>query len=78
MRAKYLATGKEYAIKILDKGHLLRHDKLKTALAEKNALVRLGTGHPGIVRLSWAFQDEWSLCEHSQRLRQTSQAYVHL
>lgn len=63
LRAKYLATGNDYAIKILDKGHLLRHDKLKTALVEKNALVKLGSGHPGIVRLFWAFHDEWSLCE---------------
>ncbi|KAI9456307.1 kinase-like protein [Russula earlei] len=54
-------TRQEYAIKVLDKGHLKRNNKLSTALAEKNTLVRLGSGHPGIVRLHWAFQDEWSL-----------------
>ena len=62
-RATHLATGQEYAIKILDKGHLKRYNKMETALAEKNTLVRLGSGHPGIVRLHSTFQDEWSLCE---------------
>jgi 3-phosphoinositide dependent protein kinase-1 len=63
-RATHLATGQEYAIKILDKGHLKRYNKMETALAEKNTLVRLGSGHPGIVRLHSTFQDEWSLCEY--------------
>ena len=61
MLAKHRTTQQEYAIKILDKGHLRRNGKLPTALAEKNTLVRLGAGHPGIVRLHWAFQDDWSL-----------------
>lgn len=61
--ATHHATGQEYAIKILDKGHLKRYKKTETAIAEKNTLVRLGSGHPGIVRLHWTFQDEWSLCE---------------
>lgn len=34
---------------------------MATALTEKNALLRLGSGHPGLVRLHFAFQDEWSL-----------------
>ena len=63
MRATHIATGREYAIKVLDKSHLIRNQKMSTALAEKNALVRLGAGHPGIIRLSWTFHDEWSLCE---------------
>ncbi|KAH9938913.1 kinase-like protein [Amylocystis lapponica] len=61
MLAKHRVSQQEYAIKILDKGHLRRNEKLPTALAEKNTLVRLGSGHPGIVRLHWAFQDDWSL-----------------
>jgi serine/threonine protein kinase len=65
MRGIHHSTRQEYAIKVLDKGHLKRNNKLNTALAEKNTLVRLGSGHPGIVRLHWAFQDEWSLCEPS-------------
>src|SRR5947208_2289035 len=63
MHGTHRATRQEYAIKVLDKGHLKRNNKLNTAIAEKNTLVRLGSGHPGIVRLHWAFQDEWSLCE---------------
>jgi len=63
MHGTHRATRQEYAIKVLDKGHLKRNNKLHTALAEKNTLVRLGSGHPGIVRLHWAFQDDWSLCE---------------
>ena len=63
MHGTHHATRQEYAIKVLDKGHLKRNNKLNTALAEKNTLVRLGSGHPGIVRLHWAFQDDWSLCE---------------
>ncbi|EIW62607.1 kinase-like protein [Trametes versicolor FP-101664 SS1] len=55
------STGQEFAIKRIDKAHLKRHQKEATALAEKNTLVRLGSGHPGIVRLHWTFQDEWSL-----------------
>jgi 3-phosphoinositide dependent protein kinase-1 len=63
MRGTYLRTGQQYAIKVLDKGHLKRKQKMDTALAEKNALVTLGAGHPGIVRLYYAFHDEWSLCK---------------
>ncbi|CAL1706788.1 unnamed protein product [Somion occarium] len=54
-------NGQEYAIKVLDKGHLKRKNKLNVAISEKNTLVRLGSGHPGIVRLHSAFQDDWSL-----------------
>ncbi|KAI6044654.1 kinase-like domain-containing protein [Pisolithus marmoratus] len=61
MRARYIRTGQEYAIKIIDKNHLIRKDKLAVAMAEKNVLVKLGTGHPGIIHLHWTFQDEWSL-----------------
>lgn len=61
MHGTHRATRQEYAIKVLDKGHLKRNNKLNTALAEKHTLVRLGSGHPGIVRLHWAFQDDWSL-----------------
>ena len=64
VHAIYPPTEQEYAIKILDKGHLKRNNKTQTAIAEKNTLVRLGSGHPGIVRLHWAFHDEWSLCTY--------------
>lgn len=61
MLARHRGNGQEYAIKVLDKGHLKRNNKLATALAEKNTLVRLGAEHPGIVHLHFTFQDEWSL-----------------
>ncbi|KAL0956117.1 hypothetical protein HGRIS_002284 [Hohenbuehelia grisea] len=60
-RATYLRTGQQFAIKILEKSFLKRKDKVTTAIDEKNALVRLGAGHPGIVRLHHAFQDQWRL-----------------
>ncbi|TDL22557.1 kinase-like protein [Rickenella mellea] len=59
--AVYPPTDQEYAIKILDKSHLVRKHKTEVALLEKNVLARLGPGHPGIVRLHWTFTDEWSL-----------------
>ncbi|KIY53029.1 kinase-like protein, partial [Fistulina hepatica ATCC 64428] len=61
MVATYKRTAKQFAIKILDKKHLQRHNKARTAVAEKNALVALGSGHPGIVKLWFTFQDDWSL-----------------
>ncbi|KAH7888305.1 kinase-like protein [Phlebopus sp. FC_14] len=61
MRARYARTGQEYAIKILDKNHLIRKEKMPVALAEKNTLVKLGAGHPGIIHLHSTFQDDWSL-----------------
>ncbi|KAG6813646.1 hypothetical protein H0H92_008883 [Tricholoma furcatifolium] len=42
-------SGKTYAIKVLDKAHLQRHNQHKTAYAEKEALVVLGTTHPDFV-----------------------------
>ncbi|KAJ6558558.1 kinase-like protein [Mycena vulgaris] len=52
--------GKQYAIKVITKSHLIRANKVETAAAERKALIRLH-GHPGIVSLFHAFQDEWSL-----------------
>ena len=63
MQATHRVTKQDYAIKVLDKNHLARNNKLQTALIEKNTLVRLGAGHPGIVKLHWTFQDEYSLCK---------------
>ena len=69
MQAVHRVTKHEYAIKVLDKGHLARNNKLQTALIEKNTLVRLGAGHPGIVKLHWTFQDEYSLCQFNRAKR---------
>ncbi|KAJ5749194.1 uncharacterized protein N7511_010890 [Penicillium nucicola] len=53
-------TLKEYAIKILDKRHIIKERKVKYVNIEKDTLNRL-TDHPGIVRLYYTFQDEQSL-----------------
>lgn len=60
----YLATDrqtrKDYAIKVLEKRHIIKEKKVKYVNIEKNTLNRL-TEHPGIVRLYYTFQDEASL-----------------
>lgn len=53
-------TLKEYAIKVLEKRHIIKEKKIKYVNIEKNTLNRL-TEHPGIVRLYYTFQDEMSL-----------------
>jgi 3-phosphoinositide dependent protein kinase-1 len=59
----HIPTGKLYAMKVLEKSHLIRHKKESTASAEKNALARLGKDHPGVIHLHWTFQDKRRLCE---------------
>ena len=53
-------TGKEYALKVLDKKHIIKEKKVKYVNIEKDTLNRL-TDHPGVVRLYYTFQDEQSL-----------------
>ena len=53
-------SGKEYAIKVLDKRHIIKEKKVKYVNIEKDTLNRL-TDHPGVVRLYYTFQDEQSL-----------------
>ena len=53
-------TLREYAVKILDKQHIIKEKKIKYANIEKDALNRL-RDHPGMVRLHYTFQDERSL-----------------
>lgn len=53
-------TMKEYAVKILDKRHIIKEKKVKYVNIEKDTLNRL-TEHPGVVRLYYTFQDEQSL-----------------
>lgn len=53
-------TLREYAIKVLDKKHIIKEKKVKYVNIEKDTLNRL-TDHPGIVRLYYTFQDERSL-----------------
>ncbi|GAA5881585.1 hypothetical protein JCM16303_005499 [Sporobolomyces ruberrimus] len=51
---------RSYALKVLDKEHIKREKKTKYVLIERDTLKQLD-GHPGVVRLFWTFQDEWSL-----------------
>ena len=53
-------TLREYAIKVLDKRHIIKEKKVKYVNIERNTLFRLGD-HPGIVRLYYTFQDDNSL-----------------
>jgi len=50
----------EYAVKVLDKRHIIKEKKVKYVNIERDTLNRL-TEHPGIVRLYYTFQDERSL-----------------
>jgi len=54
------STQKQYAIKVLDKRHIIKEKKVKYVNIEKETLNRL-TDHPGVVRLYYTFQDERSL-----------------
>lgn len=53
-------TLKEYAVKVLDKKHIIKEKKVKYVNIEKDTLNRL-IEHPGIVRLYYTFQDSASL-----------------
>ena len=53
-------NGKQYAIKILNKRHIIKEKKVKYVNIEKNALNRLGKRN-GIVGLHFTFQDSQSL-----------------
>ena len=53
-------TLREYAVKVLDKRHIIKERKVKYVNIEKDTLNRL-TEHPGVVRLYYTFQDERSL-----------------
>lgn len=60
-RRKIDLTGrKAYAIKVLDKVHILKQGKQKYVAIEKEALSRM-IRHPGVVTLFWTFQDRDSL-----------------
>ncbi len=60
LAAKDRSNGKDYAIKVLDKRHIIKEKKVKYVNIERDTLNRL-TDHPGVVRLYYTFQDERSL-----------------
>ncbi|GAA5810221.1 hypothetical protein MFLAVUS_003640 [Mucor flavus] len=52
-------TGKQYAVKRLDKAHIVKNNKVKYVMIERDALSRMN--HPGIVKLYWTYKDNRSL-----------------
>ncbi|KAF9344039.1 pkb-activating kinase-like protein, partial [Mortierella sp. AD094] len=54
-----LSNKRDYAIKVLDKRHIIREKKVKYVNIEKNTLYKLD--HPGVVKLYSTFQDSSSL-----------------
>lgn len=61
MAAVDLSNRRDYAIKVLDKRHIIREKKVKYVNIEKNVLYKLD--HPGVVKLYSTFQDSSSLCK---------------
>lgn len=57
--ARDRSNNREYAVKILDKKHIIKEKKVKYVNIEKNTLNKMN--HPGIVRLYYTFQDPDSL-----------------
>lgn len=53
-------TNRQFAVKVLDKRHIIREKKVKYVNIEKNTLSRLGR-RDGIVHMFFTFQDESSL-----------------
>lgn len=54
------SSGREFAIKVLDKRHIVKEKKTKYVTVEKDVLNKLS--HPFVVRLYYTFQDTASLC----------------
>jgi serine/threonine protein kinase len=54
MQVRKKSNGKIYAMKVLDKKHILDHNEVEHTLAEKNILQRIV--HPFLVNLNWSFQ----------------------
>ncbi|KAI7862322.1 phosphoinositide-dependent kinase-1, partial [Spinellus fusiger] len=52
-------SNKFYAIKKLDKAHIVKNDKVKYVMIERDALSKMN--HPGIIKLYWTFKDHRSL-----------------
>ncbi|KAI9179624.1 serine/threonine protein kinase [Blastocladiella emersonii ATCC 22665] len=59
VRARETATGRYFAVKILDKKHIVKEKKVKYVDVEKAVLHT--TRHPFVIRLYYTFQDRQSL-----------------
>jgi hypothetical protein len=53
--SKEIATEKAYAIKALDKSHIIKYNKTKAVYREKDILNKFRT-HPNIIKLDCTFQ----------------------
>ena len=53
-------TLKQYALKCVDKIHIIKHDKIESVHREKDILM-LAAAHPNIVKLECTFSDEVNL-----------------
>ena len=53
-------SDQDYAVKIVDKLLIMKHDQCNAILEEKR--IHLSLSHPNIVKLFSTFQDEQSLC----------------
>ncbi|KAG6758568.1 hypothetical protein POTOM_038927 [Populus tomentosa] len=62
VRAKKKDTGTVYALKIMDKKFITKENKTAYVKLERIVLDQLD--HPGIVRLFFTFQDNYSLCRY--------------
>jgi len=56
MQVRKRDTGKIYAMKVLDKKHILEHNEVEHTLAEKHILQKIS--HPFLVNLHFSFQTE--------------------
>eukprot|EP01114_Cavostelium_apophysatum_P019287 TRINITY_DN6173_c0_g1_i1.p1 TRINITY_DN6173_c0_g1~~TRINITY_DN6173_c0_g1_i1.p1 ORF type:complete len:454 (+),score=114.06 TRINITY_DN6173_c0_g1_i1:181-1542(+) len=68
-------TGREFAIKILEKSHLIKEKKVKYATTERDILTKC-SDHPNIVKLYYTFKDDERLfyvleyCSNGELLKQ--------
>ena len=60
VKAKRKDTGEVYALKIMNKRHIIRESKVKFVKMERMILDQLD--YPGVVKLCFTFQDVNSLC----------------
>jgi len=58
--SKLKSSGREFAIKMVDKNFVRRHNKIDEMMNEKKMLSLID--HPLCVKLHSTFQDEFSLC----------------
>lgn len=56
------SSGAHYAIKQMEKQHLIKEKKQKYALTERDILTRCR--HPNIIQLHYTFRDDQHLCTY--------------